>query len=361
MYAAVDAQIPRGQRITVALGDRSFTTAGRDFRPWHRLLFTPADRSAFASWRYTNRHAAAGMRELLLYWGQASSARALGSSLEKAGFHLGQDIYAPLWGSGVRFGDDMPYRASAYRDCSVHQPSIGGFYPYRSKVCRVPLRVYRWLSAQDPLLRAIQAIHVLNRHHDPNYRYSDLDHRNLTPSKTAQSLERAWGPTGIPQCSPFGCEDRWVSAVRTATFGTLETILGYQYGDPDSRAWADAAARTLLRVQVDHEGWMEADGRRYYRPLNAGGFYTVWDSEFQNSQSFSFFGEFLREELLEPLNMPPEFTGVIPSNAETTIAAVAFLARYRCQRYGVGCGTARGFGPPLRPRRATRETGRPSS
>jgi hypothetical protein len=41
--------------------------------------------------------------------------------------------------------------------------------------------------------------------------------------------------------------------------------------------------------------------------------------------------------------MPAEYTGLVVSNAETTLTAYAFLAGYRCARYGVGC--AAGFKP----------------
>ena len=136
-----------------------------------------------------------------------------------------------------------------------------------------------------------------------------------------------------------------MSAVRTASFGTLETILGYQYGDRESRAWADNAARALLRAQVGPDGWIQVSNHRYYRPLDIGSFYAVWDAEFRNNQSFPFLIEFLRNRLLKPLDMPAEFTGIVSSNTESTLAAYAFLARYRCQRYGQGCGPDDIFGP----------------
>jgi hypothetical protein len=48
-------------------------------------------------------------------------------------------------------------------------------------------------------------------------------------------------------------------------------------------------------------------------------------------------GRALVRGLYEQLDMPPEYRGVIPSNAETTLTAYAFLVRYRCERYGKGC------------------------
>ena len=345
VYASLTAQSPSEQRAIASLGGKRFSVTGEGRTRWFRLLFSSNDRAKFASWRYSIRHATANMREYFQFHQERFIANALGNTMQAAGFRLGQDIYAPLWGSGTEYGDDMPYWPSTYHDCSTDQPTINGFYPYRSKVCRLPLAGYRWLSGTDTLLRAIQAVHVMNRHHDPDYRYSDLDHRNLTPANTAHELERTWEPSGMPQCTPAGCEEQWASAVRTASFGTLETILGYQYGDRESRAWADTAARTLLRVQIGPDGWMEVLDRRYYRPLDIGSFYAVWDADFHNNQSFPFLFRLLREQLVEPFDMPAEFTGIIPSNAESTMAAYAFLARYRCQRYGEGCGPGASFGP----------------
>jgi len=344
-YASLTARLPGNQRATATLGDWTLSAGGQGRTRWFRLVTPRSNRAAFASWRYSIRHATANMREFSRYRQQSVTAGALGDTMRAAGFRPGQDIYAPLWGAGTKYGDGMPYRPSSYHDCNARQPTIHGFYPYRSKVCRLPLSGYRWLSNSDTLVRALQAVHVMNRHHDPNYSYSDLDHYDLTPAKTARDLERTWVPAGIPQCTPAGCEQQWMSAVRTASFGTLETILGYQYGDRESRAWADNAARALLRVQIGPDGWMQVRDRRYYRPLNIGSFYTVWDADFHNNQSFSFLMQLLRRRLLNPLDMPAEFTGIIPSNTESTMAVYAFLARYRCQRYGQGCGPGDVFGP----------------
>ena len=195
IYALLNVHSPGKRRATAALGDSSMSASAQGRTRAFRLVFPRSNRAAFTSWRYTMRHATATMREFSRYHRQAFAANALGDTMRAAGFRLGQDIYAPLWGDGIKYGDGMPYWPTSYHDCSAHQPTIHGFYPYRSKVCRLPLSAYRWLGDTDTLLRALQAIHVMNRHHDPNYRYSDLDHYGLTPTRTAHALERTWGPT----------------------------------------------------------------------------------------------------------------------------------------------------------------------
>jgi hypothetical protein len=75
----------------------------------------------------------------------------------------------------------------------------------------------------------------------------------------------------------------------------------------------------------------------YYRPAAVGSFYLNWDRGLRLSLGRSVPGRSLARGLYERVDMPPEYRGLIASNAETTLTAHAFLVLYRCERYGVGC------------------------
>ena len=86
---------------------------------------------------------------------------------------------------------------------------------------------------------------------------------------------------------------------------------------------------------------VDGDGERAFRPLQAGGFLIAWDERGANVPTRST----PITELMERLNAPEEYLGLIATNAETTLSVWAFLIRYRCLRYNVGCrGVA--AGPP---------------
>jgi hypothetical protein len=333
VYVGAEANLPErfGARLRVA--GRELNAASAVSQPMKRLDFDPSERKRFASGRYTIRHATLGA----VHKGRARM-RARDKDLSGArwhGFSPERDIFAPLWGTGRPVA---LYRRGVYRDCQIRQPSGRGYYPYRSKICRPPLIApYIWLTGSDGLLRALQALHVLQLSGNPNERYSTPDHERQTPRIVARKLERQALSFGQPQCWPLGCESRWASAVRSASFGALQAELGYRYHDRVAARWADASARQLLRVQVPADGWLRVRDRSYYRPLQAGGYYSVWDEEWTNAQTFSPITRLVRSQLLNPLEMPTEWSGIISSSAEATLAAFAFLLRYRCLRYGVGC------------------------
>lgn len=144
--------------------------------------------------------------------------------------------------------------------------------------------------------------------------------------------------TGVPACLTRSyCFFGRASGVRTFQFGVLETLLGYRFGDGVGRSYADAVARIALGVQVGDDGLVHTQDTTYYRPAAVGSFYLNWDRRLRLSLGRSVPGRSLARGLYQRLDMPPEYRGLIASNAETTLTAYAFLVRYRCERYGVGC------------------------
>jgi hypothetical protein len=133
-----------------------------------------------------------------------------------------------------------------------------------------------------------------------------------------------------------GCKDGQASGIRTFQFGALSTLLGYQYGRPASRAYADAVARLVLDVQVGDDAVVRTARGDFYRPAHRGSFYLAWDASLRHREDKPYAYRLLDRAL----NMPDEYGGVLVSNMETTHDAYAFLVLYRCKKYGVACGPA---------------------
>ncbi len=316
-----------------------------------RVLVVPlAERRRLRSTRDTIRHATIDGYWWLRYHGDPRAA-GMRATVRLAGLHPDRDLYSPMWwgarasterGAAPRgVGEDMVFAAELYRDCRRVPPATTLHLQYRSKVCRVPLDAYRWLSFSDPEAEAAQALQIAQQR-GPDATYRDLDLRRRTPRETAQRLERqvqASDWLGLSRCHPLRCETGWVTSTRTLLFGALEAELGYRAGDAVSRSYADLVARIALRVQVPRSGAVTAWRTRLYRPLQIGGFYTAWSSGWVGGPVPSRQSEAI-DALEARLDMPREYEGYIASNAETTLAAYAFLVRYRCLRWRVGCDKA---------------------
>jgi hypothetical protein len=365
----------------VYLGDVFIGRVGRpNLGASLRRTFRKVSPMNLRSFRYTIRHGTQQGRNYFAYRSDWKKSARLGNFIRRSGFALNYDLTAPIWSKGTSYADAMPYDASpdgldAYHDCGASLASSSRSYPYRSKVC-VASPLYVWLSHSDTLAPAAQAIHVLNRYADPerairNRRFPvglpvGWDPAASMPSeKTARSVAseteakfRELG-YGVPPClSTVHCSSQYVSGIRTFQFGALETLLGYRFGDSVSRSYADAVARLALAVQVRDNGLVRSDRGTYYRPATVGSFYLGWDRGRKLRLQRSGVSESLVGALYASFDMAPEYRGIIPSNAETTLTAYAFLTLYRCQRYRVGCGKPSGAGErPEATEQITREAG----
>jgi hypothetical protein len=315
----------------------------------------PADQVGhLRSFRYTIRHATQ------LAWLHAVSrseddrSTALARLMLRAGFVPGRDLRAAIFGRGRDAPRDFSYRhepfLDAYGDCSLNPPATPLAYPYRSKACLGNVQPYLMAARHDTLLPAIEALQALNRGESPDSRYKDqsalLPMVTTSASRTADDLERRFDRLGfgIPRCTPLGCDRERASALRTFTFGMLETVLGYSGGEIGRRRYADAVASLALRVQIGSDGVVRAADRVAYRPALRGGFLSYWDGDTRYRKPAG-----LAQAMADRLNMPPEYLGLRPTDSETSFDAYAFLALYRCAKYQVGCKLVGSASPTLTP------------
>jgi hypothetical protein len=311
-------------------------------QPLLRRSFPAREVGHLRSFRYTVRHATQ------LAWLHAVSREdgvrsdALARFMLKAGFVPGQDLRAAIFGRGRDAPRDFSYRhepfLDAYGDCQLEPPSTPRAYPYRSKACLADVRPYLLAARHDTLLPAIEALQALNRGESPDSAYRDqsalLPMATTSASRTADALERRFDRLGfgIPRCTPFGCDRDRASALRTFTFGMLETVLGYSGGEVDRRPYADAVAHLALSVQIGDDGVVRAADRVAYRPALRGGFLSYWNRDRRYLKPTG-----VVQAVADRFNMPAEYLGLRPTDSETGFDAYAFLALYRCARYQVGC------------------------
>ena len=311
-------------------------------QPALRRSFPAREVSHLRSFRFTIRHATQ------LAWLHAVSREdeprtaALARFMLAAGFVPGQDLRAAIFGRGRDAPRDFSYRhepfLDAYGDCQLEPPASPMAYPYRSKACLGDVQPYLLAARHDTLLPAIEALQALNRGEAPDSSYRDqsalLPMVTTSASRTADELEARFDRLGfgIPRCTPLGCDRERASALRTFTFGMLETVLGYSSGQVGRRQYADAVANLALRVQIGDDGVVRAADRVAYRPALRGGFLSYWDSDRRYLKPSG-----IVQAVADRFNMPPEYLGLRPTDSETGFDAYAFLALYRCARYQVGC------------------------
>jgi hypothetical protein len=310
--------------------------------PVLRRSFPIREAGHLRSFRYTVRHATQ------LAWLHAVSrnddnrSTALARFMLKAGFVPGRDLRAAIFGRGRDAPRDFSYRhepfLDAYGDCQLDPPATPLAYPYRSKACVGNVQPYLLAARYDTLLPAIEALQALNRGESPDNAYRDqsalLPMVTTSASRTADELERHFDRLGfgVPRCTPLGCDRERASAVRTFTFGMLETVLGYSGGELDRRHYADAVANLALRVQIGEDGVVRAADRVAYRPALRGGFLSYWNRDRRYLKPSG-----VVQAMADRFNMPPEYLGLRPTDSETGFDAYAFLALYRCAKYQVGC------------------------
>ena len=285
--------------------------------------------------RYTVRHA--GQLAELLYdiWDQNTRRNRISALINDYGFTW--DIYDPLF--GITYDNDLfMFTLQAYHDCDVWSDLPRGMnphrYPYKSKVC-LDRRDYIAESYSDPLLKGLFAVHILVKYKDPDkevlYGHPPDWWEFYSAREIARELENNWW-NGYGIGTPY--KKAYASAVRTATFLVLETLLGYVYGDSTSKYYADLTAQILLQVQISSEGYYESEDLGVvYRPTFANAFFFAW----KTGQSYPFASpkKNIIDNIIDWFGMPAERKGECPSNPESTITIMQALRVYLYHRYGI--------------------------
>ncbi len=288
----------------------------------------------FRSHRYIERHGTQlGMEYYNIY--DVTRATTLVNRLSNQGYTLHKDIYAPLFASGVSLPNNYLYESGSsgvYRDCYTEPAKHDRSYQYHSKVCSsVDLYIYNSAN-NDWLVPMLWVLHQLNKGVSPDTAVYD-GWNSKTPRQVARAAESHWiADYGIASPS----SSTVASGVRTAAFLTLETVLGYWYGDATSKTYADKAANALVNPQVGTTGQVtreNEDGSStvFTRPLFKGSFLTAWNG----------FNMVAKKSILQQMadwfNQPDETPDVKPSNAETTITISQGLRVYDCYTHGYNC------------------------
>jgi hypothetical protein len=289
--------------------------------------------AVFRSFRYIERHATQLGREWYNANLDSTKGTALATRLTDEGYTLGRDIYSPMFGSATSEAYNYQYQSGSsgvYRDCYT-EPSIRDqSYQYHSKVCNSVDAYITYSRSSDWLVPTLWAIHQLNKGVGVDVPTYD-GYQTWSPRQVARFVEGKWiADIGIR--SPYSTTQ--ASAVRTAAFLTLETMLGYgSTNDSTSRTYADKAASALLNPQVKSNGVVTRENEdgsftSLTRPLLRGGVYTAWNGfNYVTKNS-------VLQQISDAFNQPDETLDIKPSNAESTITVAQSLRVYDCYVYG---------------------------
>jgi len=350
------------QAVDVYVGDTRLWTNVRYTAPGTTYTIVKSGFRGLPSNRYTVRHAARLGQFLYQIWGDTTKATALGRLRSNFGFTY--DIYDPLFGVSSEQAMNFMFTTQAYADtpdvvARLPRGLIPHRYPYASKVTvnAVTRGAYIFQSYKDPLLRMLQAIHCLNKYHDPYVQYATLgggpisqvpgEVMIVTPVSIAEECGGIpggkWNGIGIshPQDASVA------SGVRTAAFLALTTLLGYGYGVQSMKGWtnmkgcADAVYNILTKDYAPQAGffplspgWITTSGNNdpnangaLLRPPYHGSFYNLW-TDYGNRVAACDKDTSLLNNLIDMFNMPPEDAGPIPANTESTITMLQALRIY---------------------------------
>lgn len=140
----------------------------------------------------------------------------------------------------------------------------------------------------------------------------------------------AWDGDGLKVCY-----SEHYSTVRLA----VAVILGTLLASHGYTGWfeVDAMVHTLLKLQWRGDGWY-LDGNNVWRHIykfdHKGGFIVAYDiAPDMESYGSTGFRPGIADALTQGTAMPSEYAGVIPTNAETTLAALIALQLYLNLRY----------------------------
>jgi len=344
LWVQVDPSgLDEGRTVDIYLGSHMLFTHITNDMPTVDDWFYEDVYQDLRSHRYTVRHGVQKGYKDALTRQLVERAERCKNLIDDYGFTY--DIYDPLFFYGREWADNYFFTDQAYHDVDVYGQLPRGlwFYPYWSKV-GINRHLYILESHIDPLVRGLQAIHLLNKYGDPDKQVDGVSARSI-----ARWIEKTyWNGYGVT--IPFKSKE-YASGVRTAVFLELETLLGYKYGDNTSKTYADKAAKYLVMTQWPMSGWglvelqgaipktgslwsslalvhdQPPHGGKAVRPLHGGGFLVAY-RVVNNEVWFGVPPAGIIGDLIDLLGMPAEYDGLIPTNQETTFAATRALEVY---------------------------------
>jgi hypothetical protein len=238
--------------------------------------------------RYTVRHGSRFGQWINEIWGFTTKVNRLKALRDAKGFSF--DVYDPMFGKSVEQADDFMFDGQAYADTwsvwlNLPKGINPSHYPYLSKITVGGLasqQAYILYSRSDPLLQALQAIHILNKYGDPNHSYNFTTYGSSNPQSVANDLMDKWNGIGI--ASPR-TEPQYASAIRTAAFFVLVTLLGYRYNLANFRTMADTVYTAISSDTGCQAGQYPLDANYVVtnnngvilRPQYNGSFYNVYE------------------------------------------------------------------------------------
>jgi len=255
------------------------------------------------------------------------------------------DIYDPIYRMSDGLDDGFFFTTQAYHDCDVYWdlPKVLHCYPYWSKV-NLNRGLYIMESQFDPLINSLQAIHAMNKYNSPDKKDTWGPFGNTARGYLRTGFVGVCPPGWV--CTWIPVEQRWVdgmgieypsgsySTTRLAAFLIAEAEMGYGFGDSTAKTYADKAAEILLELQWGRH--LRGIGETYEdgvinRPDHDGGFYVLYEAGEVYPFRLGRAG-FLRE-FTDQFAMPPEFTGPVPTNLESTLLAIRALLIYHAYKY----------------------------
>lgn len=246
--------------------------------------------------KYTVRHGVIGGVYYYAYIGDTEKAAKLLKFAQDHGFNVDDDLHSFIWKQQADKTVDL-YSDAPYKDCFVDLPEVKNVMPHKSKVCKLGDAgrfVYREISKRDTLVPQIEQL-------------QNLATGKKVDDKLVKELEKKFDEVGgIPMCVMNNCQDT-ASAIRTATFGELQLRLG-------NMEYADKAAEALLRAQDKN-----------------GAIYHSFDKNGKLRTDKTWIYQMINKILAEN----PIFKGYIPTNAESMNDILAFLAHWRCAKFGI--------------------------
>jgi len=383
--------------VTIGIGSATMATSltASNYNTAHSVTVTYPYAADLASFRYTVRHVNMEIADIVGYANSHSyispTATTSYTNFDSSvnGFNSVAEVYQPIWGSyatssgadhasfwGQNFVlQDASTTGTAnqqpYYDCygnvkaNMYGASVTGtlgstrFYDYLSKVCSVGLDTYITGSADDSLIPALWALHILNTGGSPTTSYTAQTYQggiwgnqplfgtgqsSWTPLAVAQYINNHYaiysGSTweGIESCVELDtfkiyCSG-FASGVRTASFAALETSLCYKFGQTSECSNANMADWVLTQVQIPTTGQFTFGGTSYYRPEFAGVISVAWDP-FNSVPSGGTVSKWI-DNWWGMNNEYPD-NAVVPGNTETTLVAIGALCQYNSIVNGVNC------------------------
>lgn len=246
-------------------------------------------------------------------------------------FYDAKVFYYPPPAQGFETGYDRMFRLFLERGYIHGQGTIYPLYPYKSKLVSAAeksgkdggslflnLLDHACALEDDPLLNAWRGLY-----------YAATGQWGLALSEWYNIVDD-WNGVGIEVCY----SDNY-SGLRLATAIMLGTLLA----DRGYIGWGivDEMVRALLKTQWKGQGYYKPENSNtwvyIYKWDHRGGFLVGYNVAPDGSFGSTGFRPDYLELIVEGNDMDPEYLGPLPTNAETTLAALIALKLYMDSRY----------------------------